>query len=221
MKISQLAPVLALLIPGVAAADDNQHQNDQAGFDRYVAPLSKAIEIGVSTGYAQGGGPIGSTMQDLDQLSGPGGAVELQLGYRINPTFAVGLYGQFSAFDSGDVNEGDNVFGAGAGIMGTAHLRPGRSIDPWVSLSTGWKALWLDHEREKTTSLQGFDLARVQIGVDYRISKGVAITPVIGGSLGMFVGQQTAMTDGYDEISDKKVNFTGFAGLSGRFGVGL
>jgi hypothetical protein len=28
------------------------------------------------------------------------------------------------------------------------------------------------------------------------------------------------MTDGYTEITDKKVNFTGFAGLAGRFDLG-
>jgi len=42
---------------------------------------------------------------------------------------------------------------------------------------------------------------------------------VIGGSLGMFVSQDSPMTTDYTEIHDKRVNFTGFAGISGRFDI--
>ena len=48
----------------------------------------------------------------------------------------------------------------------------------------------------------------------------VAIAPVIGGSLSMFISQDSDMTTDLTEITDKKVNFTGFAGLSGRFDLG-
>jgi len=105
-------------------------------------------------------------------------------------------------------------------VQAAWHFRPDRSIDPWVSLGGGWKGLWLDPNHGKTTSLQGLDLARVQLGVDYRVSPDVSISPVVGGSLGMFVSQDSPMTNGYTEIGSKKVNFTGFAGLAGRFDVG-
>jgi hypothetical protein len=80
--------------------------------------------------------------------------------------------------------------------------------------------VWLNADQGKNTSLQGLDLARVQLGVDYRVTRDVAISPVIGGSLGLFVSQDSPMTNGYTEIADKKVNFTGFAGLAGRFDLG-
>ena len=70
------------------------------------------------------------------------------------------------------------------------------------------------------TSLQGLELARLQVGADYRLTKDIAIAPVIGGSLSMFVSEDNAMTNDLTEIHDKKVNFTGFAGLSGRFDLG-
>ncbi|HMG22826.1 MAG TPA: hypothetical protein VK607_15940 [Kofleriaceae bacterium] len=38
--------------------------------------------------------------------------------------------------------------------------------------------------------------------------------------MSMFVSQDSPMTSSYTEISDKQVNFTGFAGLSGRFDFG-
>jgi hypothetical protein len=43
---------------------------------------------------------------------------------------------------------------------------------------------------------------------------------VIGGSLSMFISQDSPMTTDYDELTNKEVNFTGFAGVSGRFDLG-
>ena len=48
----------------------------------------------------------------------------------------------------------------------------------------------------------------------------VSISPVIGGSLNMFLSEDGPMTTKYTEISDKKANFIGFAGLAGRFDLG-
>ncbi len=89
-----------------------------------------------------------------------------------------------------------------------------------MSVGTGWRGLWLSPLSGKTTGLQGLELARLQIGVDYRVDQDVSITPVIGGSLNMFVSEDSAMTPKYTEIADKKVNFMGFAGIAGRFDLG-
>ena len=213
-----LVSVLSLLAPAVALAGET---DDTVGIDRHVDAPSKAFEITVGTGYSQGGGEVGGGLAHLEDISGPGGAFELELGYRINPTWLVGAYGSFSAYDHADLEDGTNVLGATAGIFGAAHLRPNRSVDPWVSLGTGWKGLWLDPDRGDTTSLQGFELARLRLGVDYRINKNTSISPEIGGSMDMFVSQDSPMTSGYSEINDKKVNFTGFAGVAGRFDIGL
>ena len=43
---------------------------------------------------------------------------------------------------------------------------------------------------------------------------------VIGGSLNMFLSEDSPMTTKFNEIEDKKVNFVGFAGLAGRFDLG-
>jgi hypothetical protein len=160
-------------------------------------------------------------MGSLEDVSGPGGVVEVDLGYRVLPYLSLGAYGTFSKYEHGDsIDSNTDVLGATAGLQGVVHFRPDTSIDPWVSLGTGWKGLWLDPSSGKTTSLQGLELARLQLGVDYRVSKDVAIAPVIGGSLSMFISQDSAMTTDLTEITDKKVNFTGFAGLAGRFDIG-
>jgi len=217
MKAMKLVPALSLFVPAIALAQP-ESPDTTTGFDHAVPAVKNAFEIGVATGYTQGGGKLGGTMNSLEDISGPGGAVELDLGYRIIPNLTLGAYGTFSKYQHGDsIDDSTDVLGATAGIQGVLHVRPDRSVDPWVSLGTGWRGLWLNPSSGKVTSLQGLELARLQLGVDYRVSKDVAIAPVIGGSVSMFISQDSAMTTDLTEITDKKVNFTGFAGLSGRF----
>lgn len=211
----------SLLAGKIAHADDSDSLGASSSFDHHVAAPANALELGVATGYTQGVGPIGGGMQHVEDLSKAGGAVELDAMYRINPTFAVGAYGSFSKYATGDqISDQTDVLGATAGIQAAAHLRPDRSVDPWVSLGTGWRGLWLSPQSGKNTSLQGLELARLQVGVDYRVSENVSIAPVISGSLNMFVSEDSPMTTKYTEISDKKANFIGFAGLAGRFDLG-
>jgi hypothetical protein len=223
MKAFQWIPVVSLLLPAVAVAQPEAPEQDRAesGFDHAVAASSRGFEVGVVTGYAQGGGKLGGAMGSLEDVAGPGGAVEIDLGYRILPELGVGAYGTYARFGNGDrVSSSTDVLGATAGVQATWHIRPDRSVDPWLSLGTGWKGLWLNPASGKVTSLQGLELARLQLGADYRVSKDLAIAPVIGGSLSLFLAEDSAMTTDLTEIQDKKVNATGFVGVSGRFDIG-
>lgn len=220
MKVLNIIPALSLLVPTIAFAQPETTESG-ARFDHHVTPADRAFEISIGTGYTQGAGELGEGMSDLQDIAGPGGAANLELGYRIIPHLTLGAYGSFARHSSGDSLADDtNVLAATAGIQAAWHFLPDRSIDPWVSLGTGWKAVWLDPDQGKATALQGFELARLQVGVDYRISPEVAISPVIGGGLGMFVAEDSPMTSDYNEIQGKKVNLTGFAGIAGRFDVG-
>jgi hypothetical protein len=217
----KLLPAASLLVPAIAAAQP-ELTDTKSGFDHAVPAVDQqAFEIAVATGYTQGGGKLGGTLGNLEDVAGPGGTVEVDLGYRLIPQLTVGVYGTLSKHQHGDAIAGDtNLLAATAGLQAAWHFRSDAAIDPWVSLGTGWRSLWLSPENGKVTSLQGFELARLQIGADYRITKDIAISPVIGGSVSMFVSQDSPMTSSYTEISDKQVNFTGFAGLSGRFDFG-
>jgi hypothetical protein len=220
MKTMHLIPALSLLVPAMVSA---QPQSIQGGseFDHGVGPVQGALEISIGTGYSQGVGKVGGGMNDLQDLAGPGGSVELGLGYRIVPNLMIGAYGSVSTYQEGDaLDPTTNVYGATAGIQAALHARPHRSVDPWVSLGTGWKGMWLDPRDGKTTSLQGLELARLQLGVDYRVSEDISISPMIGASLGMFVSQDSPMTTDRTTIESKEVNFTGFAGMAGRFDLG-
>jgi hypothetical protein len=216
---SLLASSAALLIPAVALAQPEAYEAETGNHD--VAAPRNAFEIGVVTGYAQGGGKLGGAAGSLEDISGPGGSVEVDLGYRILPELGIGAYGTYARFANGDsISSSTDVLGASAGVQATWHFRPERSVDPWLSLGTGWKGLWLNPASGKVTSLQGLDLARLQLGVDYRVSKDMAIAPVVGGTLSMFLAEDSAMTTDLTEIHDKKVNVTGFVGLAGRFDLG-
>lgn len=223
MKTIKIVSAVSLLIPAIAAAQPEPpvEVEDNTGFDHAVAPVSQAFEIGVSTGYAQGVGKLGGNMGSLEDVSGAGGLVGLDLNYRITPHMSVGAYGTFSRYQRGDDLATDtDVFGVSAGLQGAWHFRPARSVDPWVSLGGGWKGLWLDPTGGEASSLQGLDLARLQLGIDYRVSDDVAIAPVIGGSLSTFISQDSPMTNDLTEIDNKEVAFTGFAGIAGRFDLG-
>ena len=221
-NISLLTLSLASLLTLNAYADDTDSLEARKDFDHHVAAPSEAFEVGIATGYAQSAGPLGGNVTPhVEDVSRAGGAVELDAMYRINPYVAIGGYGTFAKFAAGNREaQGDDVLGATAGVQAAVHLRPMRSIDPWISLGSGWRGLWLSPDAGKNTSLQGLELARLQLGVDYRVNEDVSISPVIGGSLNMFLDQDTPMTTNYDQIEGKKANFTGFAGLAGRFDIG-
>jgi hypothetical protein len=220
MKATLLIPALSLLVPTAALAQPQQDESSTA-FDHHVAPADHAFELAIGAGYTQGVGKLGEGMNDVQDVAGAGAGATLELGYRIIPHLAVGAYASFAGYSRGDSLADDlSVYTLDAGIQAAWHFRPDRSIDPWLSLGTGWKALTLDPERGEATALQGLELARVRLGVDYRVSPEISIAPVIGGSLGMFVAEKTPMTSDYNEIDGKKVNFTGFAGLEAQFDLG-
>jgi hypothetical protein len=219
MKTIKLLPAISLFVPGIAFAQPESSETT-TGFDHPVPAVKNAVEIGVAVGYTQGGGKLGGGMGNLEDVSHQGGTVELSLGYRILPQLSVGAYGSFAQYSRGDaIDSNTDVLGATAGIQTAWHIRPARSVDPWLSFGAGWKSLWFSPSNGSTTSLQGIELARLQLGVDYRLSKDIAIAPVIGGSISTFVSQDMTMAN-QTEINDKKVSLTGFAGLSGRFDLG-
>ena len=213
MKSLVLASVLTILSASPAHADENP-----ALAQSTMPAVTHALELGVGAGYAQAEGDIGAGMSALGDLSSSGRTAELQVGYRIIPHLELGVYGTFSGFTAGDeVADSTDVHGATAGLQAAWHFLPAEAIDPWLGLSTGWRGLWLGPGEGQRTSLQGFELARLQVGVDYRVTPEIAIAPVVGASLSMFVSQDAPGTNGYQDIEDPQANVFFFAGLMGRF----
>jgi len=125
-----------------------------------VAAVDRALEIGIGAGYAQGVGDIAAARPAVQDLSTAGGTVELQLGYRLTPNLTLGAYGTFAQYGRGDsLSAGTDVRAGTGGVFGSWHFMPARSIDPWVSLGSGWRGLWLVPDSVSTTSIQGWEIA--------------------------------------------------------------
>ena len=217
-RLCFLSTVLATAVFGGAALAD-EPADDMGGFDHPVGAPANAFELSLGGGYTQGTGDIrqsGATVQDV---SGAGGTVELKLGYRVTPNFAFGAYGTFAAYTKADDAPGTDVFGATAGAYADWHFRPDRSIDPWISLASGFRGLWLSPDQGKKTSILGWEIARLQVGVDYRVTQAVALGPVVGASLNAFFTESDATTDGFENIHHPRANYFFFSGVQGRFDI--
>jgi len=68
-----------------------------------------------------------------------------------------------------------------------------------------------------TDSRHGWDIARVQAGVDYRVSPEFALAPYLGAGLTTFFTQELAAEQTFSNVHSPDVNVWISAGLQGRF----
>ena len=209
----------SLSVTGIVGAQEKDHDASASSSDK-LAPARNALELTVGTGYAQAFGEIGANQPKLTDVGQPGGAVQIGLGYRLVPELTLGVYGAGSTFSRGDqVDSSTRLYSAAAGVQADWHFLPAaHELDPWVSLGTGWRGYWIDGD-QGTTALHGLELAKVQVGVDYRIARTVAVSPLIGADLSMFVTESNPATRKFSNLVDPKVNTFVFAGLIGRFDI--
>jgi hypothetical protein len=208
-----------IAITSLASAQERD-RNAPASTQDKLAAATNAVELTVGAGYAQGFGDIGTNQPTLTDVAEPGGAVQIGVGYRIIPQLTLGLYGSGAMFGRGDrVDSSTNLYSAAGGVQADWHFLPARyEFDPWVSLGTGWRGYWI-HGNQGTSSLQGLELAKLQVGVDSRLARTIAISPVVGADLSMFLSQSTPASDSFSNITDPKVNTFAFAGVMGRFDI--
>lgn len=209
----------SIALGGVAGAQEKD-RNLPASKSDDLAPAISALELSIGTGYAQAFGDIGADRPKLTDVGQPGGAAQIGVGYRLIPQLTLGVYGAGAMFSRGDQVDGStNLYSAAAGVQGDWHFLPsGHELDPWVSLGTGWRGYWI-HGDQGTTSLQGLELAKLQVGVDYRVARAVALSPLIGADLSMFLSESSPASQSFSNIPDPRVNTFVFAGLMGRFDI--
>jgi hypothetical protein len=226
VKAAHVIPfvVASRLGAGAAHADHGSLNADafdlSGALDRDVPPTRRALEIAIGGGYTQGVGGAGMA-GSVEDVTGPGGGLELQLGIRATPAWSVALYGTAARFRRGDsIADGSRAYSSTAGVLAVWHSRAARSLDPWVSFGAGWRALWLSSAGSESTSVHGIELARLQFGIDYRFTRWFAIAPVIGASASVFVVEHAAMTTSLSTVHDNRLNVYGFTGVLGRFDFG-
>jgi len=181
----------------------------------------KAFEIGINTGYTQGFGSLqGGTAGGNPTDAGFGAG--LDLGYRMSTKWSIQGYSQYNQFiASGMVATRTNVRSALLGVSATFHGMPYNRVDPWLSVGSGYRLLWQMPEGTGNDVLyHGFEPAKLQVGLDMRPSRDIALGPVIGGDVNYFVWKSPEMGPSNQMIADKRLSAFVFAGVQGRFDVG-
>jgi hypothetical protein len=217
-KIAVVAVAASLLAIATTAMADETVTVVRAPSEG-AAGLYNALELGIGIGYSQGTGDVGAGVPCLCDSAGPGAALELSVGWRINPHFLVGAYGTGSWFTTGDnAANARNNWSTTAGVQGNYHILPNKSFDPWIGVGTGWRGYWVNRP-EGRDSRHGLDLGRLQVGVDVPVASGVAISPFVGATATLFLTQQLADESSFSNISSPNVNMFFTAGVMGRFDV--
>lgn len=176
---------------------------------------SNALELTLGTGLARGTGDLGDDLPAADDRAHSGLNLEASIGWRATRHLAIGAYLNLTGFGNPD-DSAQGAFAGSAGIQATWHVSPAAAHDPWISLGTGVKVLALEDGDDKRT-LTGVELARIQLGVDYRLSPRFAIGPVIAASASLFDRQYIGDSDDAMELHDQRVNWTFSAGVLARF----
>jgi hypothetical protein len=211
-----LVLIVSAAVAGPALADQTSEVSASVA-PRTLAAPARAFEIGLGLGYSQGVGDIGSGSPTLTDLSHGGGEVQLSAGYRIDPNWLVGIYGSGGKYSTGNATpDGSDIWSATAGVQANYHFLPTEQWDPWVSLGTGWRGHWVSRAGG-TDSRHGLDLARLQVGLDYRVSREFAIAPYVGATATLFLTESLAQQNSFSNIQDPNVNFFFVGGISGRF----
>jgi hypothetical protein len=184
-----------------------------------LAPVKNAVELSVGTGYQQGFGKVSNAQPTLTDTGTAGGAIQAGIGYRFAPQFALGFYGSGAQFGRGsNVDPTASLYTATAGLQADYHFIPsGSTADPWLSIGSGWRGYWVNADRG-TTSLNGLEIGKLQAGVDIRVDRNVAIAPVVGADMSMFLTQAQPNT-GFHNVPGPTLNTFLFGGLQGRFDI--
>lgn len=217
--IAIAAGALTAMAASTAAAQDYVREGPY--LRQQIRAPRLATEIGLSAGYTQGFGDI-MQGQRVGTVADAGFAPGITLGFRATPHVSLAWSGQYNEFKADDsLAGGTNVRGLVTGLEAGFHFAPYERIDPHLSLGAGYRMLWLVPEGpSNNTMIHGFELAKLQAGLDVRASQDVAIGPVIGADLNLFAWRNPEGAAPNVEIADKRVNTFIYGGMQGRFDLG-
>jgi hypothetical protein len=177
-----------------------------------LAAPTNAFELKINTGYTQGWGNIAPN-RSVNDVAGAGLGIDLDADYRADPHWSIGLQGEYQEFAA---NRAAAARGFAGNIGGTYHVAPMVRGDPWFRLGTGYRGLWeVNPILAPTTFLHGFELGKLTIGYDLRVSREVALAPQIGADVNLFVWRNVNNIN--TQLSSAQVGSFIFAGLQGRF----
>jgi hypothetical protein len=206
-------------LPGQSHPDVGFGDMEQ-GYRRPLAAPTQAFELKLAGGYTQGFGNFSPSL-GMPSVAGAGVAGNLDIDYRMTPHASVGVMGQYAQFSSENNAAARGVVG-NIGI--TYHGAPYTRADPWIRFGAGYRLLWSVHQfvngaEGPTVLVHGFELGALNLGYDLRLSEGVAIAPMAGVDLNLFIWDHiNGGSSG--ALSSAQVATFVFAGIQGRFDGG-
>jgi hypothetical protein len=204
----------AILAVGVATWGSSANAQEAPRWQSYVPAPTNAFELKLGTGYTQGIGNIAPGTSIIN-VAGAGIGFSGDLDYRFSPYASVGVESQYQEFTT-ENNTGSRGLAFNLGV--TVHAAPYRRADPFLRLGTGYRLLWdvnpISAPPNTTNLFHGFDTITGKLGVDIRVSKDVALAPVIGADLQVFVWENS------NALSTAQLGTFVYGGLQGRFDVG-
>lgn len=190
----------------------------QSYWDQSVAAPEEAFELTIGSGYTQGFGKLqkgGS--HDVSDTAGPGLSVDMGLGYRLSPSWTVGIGGAYTAFTKGDsLAQGESVGGAIGRIDASYHFEPFSRLDPFLNAGAGYRYLCECNATggRPGAKLHGFELLGLAAGLDIRVDRQIALAPLVGVDLDSF------FWNGTTAIADPRLSVFAYGGLQARFDIG-
>jgi len=216
-----IAGVTIALVGAVALPADAQEwgasDNVEAAPHGTVRAPKNATEIDLGGGYTQAFGKLGGNTNMSDIARG-GGAVTLEVAYRVSPRFSIGGFGELhaNATDS-TLGPGSSVAGLATGALAGFHFLPYRLIDPFVSAGIGYRALRIASRTSPAGIVHGIDALKANVGIDVRVDKGFALGPRLGADVNVFLAKQ--MGGPASDIEGKGVSTFIYAGVGGRLDI--
>jgi hypothetical protein len=192
----------------LAAGARAEESGVAVSLDAGNACLSNALEVAVGLGSAQGYGSVAGSGPTLGDL---GVGFDASVGWRVSPRWMVGLYSATSVYPA---TAGSSTWSTSAGVQVNRHFDV--TARPWVGLGAGWHGYWLS-QSGGTTSYQGLDLARVQVGVQAAVTPAFSLDPFLGVTLSTFLTQKGPAATAFADLTNRAVSVQVMAGLIGRF----
>jgi opacity protein-like surface antigen len=208
---------LALLVSLSTAASADEHAPA-------VPPTGEVSPTGPRFGLRTGVGlPVGSAFAGSGGLSDTISAyvpLRLDVGYRIERHFYVGIDGQVAAIIPNGCTSGFRCSGTNTrvGVMVAYHLLPTKVIDPYLGIGTGYEVLHTSRsigDASVGITARGFELIDAELGADVRLGRAWRIGPVVSGSFGRYTSiavNGTTSTD-FDALQHVWINL----GVGGAF----
>jgi len=218
MRPITAAVVIAAGVAGTAAFASTASAQEAPYMARRVPAPANALEIKLDTGYTQGFGMV-APGRGLPSVAGPGIAFGLNIDHRATEYVSYGIEASYQEFS----NEANTAARGVAGNVGiTWHGDPLLRGDPWARLGVGYRLLWeVDPTAAVGTTVlrHGFELASLKIGYDLRLGQDVAIAPVVGADVNLFLWEMPSGGTNHALATAQAATFV-YAGLQGRFDLG-